>query len=91
MQPQSIGTRGSRLKFDVEGEDLSTEFATVDIWAAGVYVATVGVNEFGQFNLDLDTFEGDKGVPALVEGDLVEVFDGATGKIMFAGTLQIDN
>lgn len=83
-------TIGTRLTFDVEGEDLSADFTSVDIYAAGNYIATEAVDQLGRFSLDIDTFEGDTNVPALVEGDVVEVFNSANGSIMFSGTLQLE-
>ena len=77
----------NRVKFDVEGEDLSTSFAFVDIYAEGKYVDSAIVDMFGRFTLDLDTSEGDTNVPTLIEGDLVEVFNAENGSLMFAGML----
>lgn len=82
-------TRPDRVKFNVEGEDLTSEFTFVDIYAAGIYIDTVIVDMFGRFNLDIDTSEGDNNVPVLAEGDLVEVINSEDGSLMFAGMLSI--
>ncbi len=78
--------RLNRRKFDVEGQNLSPEIMSVDVFINGALISTASVNEFGRFTVDLDTTNGHI-IPVVLEGDLVDVFDTDTGAHLFTGQM----
>ena len=75
-----------RTKLDVEGRFLSGDFAAVDVYIRGEFLATVPVIA-GSFDVDIDTDDGHV-VPDVAAGDLVEVVDSNTLELMFIGNFN---
>jgi hypothetical protein len=78
--------RLNRRKFDVEGQNLSPEIMSVEVFINGALISVAPVNEFGRFTVDLDTTNGNT-IPVVLEGDIVDVFDTDTGAHLFTGQL----
>ena len=81
---------GGRLKFDSSVEDFGTA-RTVQVFVNGSPVGGAVAVAAGTDTdiLDLDTDEGDTGIPtSLSAGDSVEIRQGAT--VLLSGVLQTD-
>ena len=69
-------TRGSRVKFNVDVQDIASvgEGGTLNVFVNGASAGSLTVDALGGGTIDLDTDEGDTGVPGPYNnGDIVEV------------------
>ena len=78
--------RLNRRKFDVEGQNISPEVMLVRVVHNGTTITTATVNEFGRFTVDMDTSNGHT-IPIVLEGDIVDIYDGSTGVHLFTGQM----